>query len=194
MAEGRFVSAATAGPDPIALLFRHVLDERRRALFPPGARVLEIRSGAPQAGEAFDAALCAPGALDGVDVPWLATWLSKALRPGAPLLLSATNLRPLPVLLTLALTGRGDWSRRARWLAGGPTCVSPRDLREGLGPSFAWRGSFALGVLLPAAGDAGWAAQRPQIFGLLAAAESLVRRRPVFRGLGAFTVLEGFRR
>ena len=167
MAEGRFVPAASAGPDPVALLFRHVLDERRRALFPPGARVLEIRSAAPQAGGAFDAAVSPPGALDGVDVPALATWLAGALRPGAPLLLSVTN---------------------------GPGRASPRDLRDGLGPSFAWRGSFALGVLLPASADAGWAAERPQLFGLLAAAESLLRRRPGFRGLGAFTVLEGFRR
>jgi hypothetical protein len=195
MAEGGFVPAATAGPDPIALLFRHVLDERRRALFPPGARVLEIRSEAPQAEGAFDAALSAPGVLDGVEVPWLASWLSRVLRPGAPLLLSVTNVRPLPALLALALTGRGEWrSPRATPLRGGPGGSSPRDLREGLGPSFAWRGAFALGVLLPAAGHAGWAAERPQLFGLLAAAESLVRRRPVFRGLGAFTVLEGFRR
>jgi hypothetical protein len=195
MAEGRFVPAAPAGPDPVALLFRHVLDTRRRALFPPGARVLEIRPAASQAGGAFDAALSAPGALDGVDVPGLAAWLSRVLRPGAPLLLSVTNDRPLPALLALALTGRGDWrSRRATRLHGGPGQASPRDLRAGLGPSFAWRGSFALGVLLPAAGHAGWAAERPQLFGLLAAAESLVRRRPGFRGLGAFTVLEGFRR
>lgn len=193
MAEGRFVPAAFAGPDPITLLFRHVLDERRRALFPPGARVLEIRPAAPQAGGPFDAALSAPGALDGVDVPWLATWLSRALRPGAPLLLCVTNVRPLPALLARALTGRGEWpSRWSTRLHGGP--APPRDLRHGLGPSFAWRGSFALGVLLPAAGDAGWAAECPQLFGLLAAAEGLVRRRPVFRGLGAFTVLEGLRR
>ena len=195
MAESRFVPAAAAGRDPIALMFRHVLDQRRRALFPPGARVLEIRPAAPQAGAAFDAALSAPGALDGVDVPWLATWLPRALRPGAPLLLAVTNSRPLPALLALALTGRGDWrSRTATRLAGGPAYATPRDLRDGLGPSFAWRGSFALGVLLPAAGDAGWAGERPQLFGLLADAESLVRRRPGFRGLGAFTVLEGFRR
>jgi len=166
MAEGRFVPAAPAGPDPVALLFRHILDERRRGLFPPGARVLEIRRAAPQAGGAFDAALSAPGALDGVDVPGLAAWLARVLRPGSPLLLSVTNDR-----------------RQAS-----------RDLRAGLGPSFAWRASFALGVLLPAAGHAGWAAERPQLFGLLAAAESLVRRRPGFRGRGAFTVLEGVRR
>ena len=170
-------------------------DERRRAIFPPGARVLEIRSAAPQAGGPFDAAVSAPGALDGVDVSGLATWLAKALRPGAPLLLTVRNVRPLPALLARALTGRGDWrSRGAARLRGAVTQASPRDLREGLGPSFAWRASFALGVFLPAPGDAAWAAERPQIFGLLAAAESLVRRRPGFRGLGAFTVLEGIRR
>jgi hypothetical protein len=195
MAEGGFVPAAPAGPDPIALLFRQVLEERRRALFPPGARVLEIRSAAPHSDDTFDAALSAPGALDGVDVPSLAAWLSGALRPGATLLLSVTNPRPLPALLARALTGRGEWrSQRAAWHQGGERRASPRDVRDGLGPSFAWRGSFALGVLLPAAGDAGWAAERPQLFGLLAAAERLVRRRPGFRGLGAFTVLEGFRR
>lgn len=195
MAEGRSVAVAPAGPDPIALLFRHVLDERRRALFPPRARVLEIRSVAPESGEVFDAATAAPGALDAVDVPWLATWLPRALGRGAPLLLCARNLRPLPALAALALTGRGEWpSRRATGRAGLPGPASPRDLRDGLGPSFEWRGSFALGVLLPEAGEAGWAADSPQLFGLLAAAEGLLRRRPVFRGLGAFTVLEGFRR
>jgi len=102
---------------------------------------------------------------------------------------------PDAAAIARALTGRGEWrSRRATRLQGGERRASPRDVRDGLGPSFAWRGSFALGVLLPAAGDAGWAAERPQLFGLLAAAESLVRRRPVFRGLGAFTVLEGVRR
>lgn len=195
MAEGGFVPAATAGPDPIALLFRHTLDERRRALFPPDARVLEIRSAAPHAGDAFDAAVSAPGALHREDVPSLVTWLPGALRPGAALLLTITNPFPLPALLSRALTGRGEWrSRRAMRVQGGRSCPSLRDLRNCLGPSFGWRGSFALGVLLPAAGDAGWAAERPQVFGLLAAAESLVRRRTGFRGLGAFTVLEGFRR
>ena len=195
MAEGRPVPDATAGPDPIPLLFRYVLDERRRALFPPGARVLELRSASPPAGDAFDAALSAPGALDGVDVPSLAAWLPRALRPGAPLLLSVTNPRPLPALLSLALTGRGEWRSRSPMRPGsGRGYASPREVRDGLGPSFAWRGSFALGVLLPAVGAAGWAAERPQVFGLLAAAERLVRRRPGFRGLGAYAVLEGFRR
>src|SRR5260221_3774038 len=69
MVEAGFGPAVSAGTDPIALVFRHVLAERRRVLFPPGARVLEIRSEAPQADGAFDAALSAPGALDGVQVP-----------------------------------------------------------------------------------------------------------------------------
>ena len=171
MAEGR--------PDPVSLLFRYLLDERRRTLFPPGARVLEIGTPGDAGGGTFDAAWAGPGALDGAEPRLLADWLAGALRPGAPVLLCVRNPRPLPALLTGALTGAAP--------------PSPRELREAFGPAFSWRGGFALGLLLPAPGECGWAAESPQLFGLLAAAEGLLRGWPGFRGLGAFAALEGMR-
>jgi len=161
MADGR--------PDPVALLFRYLLDERRRTLFPRGARVLEIGVGADATGGTFDGAWADPGALDGMEPRRLAPWLAGALRPGAPLLLCVRNPRR------------------------GAASPSPRDLREALGAAFSWHGGFALGLLLPASGGCGWVAQRPQVFGLLAAGEGLLRRWPVLRGLGAFAALEGTR-
>jgi hypothetical protein len=186
MAEGR--------PDPVSLLFRYLLDERRRALFPRGARVLEIGPAGGAVGETFDGAWAGPGALDGAEPRRLAGWLAVVLRPGAPLLLCVRNPRPLPALLRCALTGAGDWrSRSAARASDGAAPPSPRQLREAFGPAFSWRGGFALGLFLPAPEESGWAAESPQLFGLLAAAEGLLRRRPVFRGLGAFAALEGTR-
>lgn len=199
MAEGR--------PDPVSLVFRYVLDERRRSLFPRGARVLDlgtdlaaVRSRGRAASEAgsggaeYDAAWAGPGAFDGVEPLHAASRLAGALRRGAPLLLCVRNPRPLPGLLARALTGEGDWQgRRAARIAGRPAPPSPRDVREAFGRGFAWRGGFALGLLLPAPGHAAWAAERPQLFGLLAAAESLLRRQPLLRGLGTFMALEGVR-
>ncbi|PYQ23299.1 MAG: hypothetical protein DMF79_04080 [Acidobacteria bacterium] len=147
MAEGR--------PDPVSLLFRYLLDERRRTLFPPGARVLEIGTPGDAGGGTFDAAWAGLGALDGAEPRRLAGWLAGALTGAAP--------------------------------------PSPRELREAFGPAFSWRGGFALGLLLPAPGECGWAAESPQLFGLLAAAEGLLRGWPGFRGLGAFAALEGMR-
>jgi len=191
MAEGR--------ADPVSLLFRYVVDDRRRALFPRGARVLEIGAEvaaalpSPCAGT-FDAVWAGPGALDGIEPRRLAVWLPGALRPGAPLLLCVRNPLPLPALLERVLTGAGDWrGRRAARIAGSPAPPTPREVREAFGRGFAWRGGFALGLFLPAPGRAAWAAERPQLFGLVAAAEALLRRRPVFRGLGAFVALEGVR-
>jgi len=178
MADGR--------PDPVGLLFRYFLDERRRTLFPPGARVLEIGAGADATGGTFDGAWAGPGALDGMEPQRLAPWLAGALGPGAPLLLCVRNPRPLPALVARALTGTGESWR-------GAASPSPRDLREALGAAFSWHGGFALGLLLPASERCGWVAERPQVFGLLAAGEALLRRWPVLRGLGAFAALEGTR-
>lgn len=191
MAEGR--------PDPVSLLFRYVLDERRRSLFPRGARVLEIGGDFAAAfpslrGARYDAAWAGPGALDGVEPFHAASFLAGALARGAPLLLCVRNPRPLPGLLARALTGEGDWQgRRAVRMGGRPVPPSPRDVREAFGPGFAWRGGFALGLLLPAPGHAAWAAESPQLFGLLAAAEGLLRRQPLLRRLGTFVALEGVR-
>jgi hypothetical protein len=185
---GRGALASPAIPDPVSLLFRHVLDERRRALFPPGLRVLEVKGGevAPAAADGpLDAAWAGPGALDGAPLASLGRRLALALRPGSPVLLCVGNARPLPVLLARALTGQG---RRP------PASPSLREVREALGPAFEWRRASALGVFLPAPGEAAWAAANPQLFGLLAAAERLVRDWPVLRGLGTLAVLEGVRR
>lgn len=185
---GRGALASPAIPDPVSRLFLHVLDERRRALFPSGARVLELKRGGPAPGApegALDGAWAGPGALDGVSPALLGRWLALALRPGSPVLLCVENGRPLPALLARALTGQGPRPS---------VSTNPRELRAALGAAFEWRRTSALGVLLPAPGGAAWAAAKPQLFGLLAALEGLVRSWPVLRGLGTMAVLEGVRR
>lgn len=75
------------GANPVGLLFRHVLDERARTLFPPGSRILDVGRQPAEAGALFDGAFAGPGALDGVDLEALGRALAAALRPGAPVLL-----------------------------------------------------------------------------------------------------------
>ena len=188
MAEGR--SRGLPSPrDPVSLLFRFTLDERRRVLFPRGGRVLEIRPGGwsgPEPDGGFDAAFGPPGALDGAEPERLGTWVARALRPRAPVVLCLPGPRPLPDLLARALTAApGTASPNARAL---------REWRARLGPDFAWRRTFALGVLLPGPGRSAWAGERPLLLGLAAAAERVLRGLPPFRGLGALAVLEGVRR
>jgi hypothetical protein len=72
--------------------------------------------------------------------------------------------------------------------------VGLHEARARLGPEFAWRGAFALGVVVPAASRQGWVRRHPQAFGALAAAEGLVRRWPLLRAAGEYLVLEGARR
>jgi hypothetical protein len=155
------------GPDPAGLLFRHVVEERARRLFPPGGRILILPSASSEAAAPFDAAYAAPGALDGADLEALGRSLAAALRPGAPVLLCVKRRR----------SGAGR--------------AGLREARVRLGPGFAWSASFGLGVLLP---GPEWARRHPQAFGILAALESVVRRRPVFRALGDYAALEGSRR
>jgi hypothetical protein len=158
------------GPNPVGLLFRHVLEERARELFPPGSRVLDVGREAAQAGALFDGAYAAPGALDDVDLQALGPALAAALRPGAPVLLCV---------------------RRGRPSAQHP---GPREARARLGPDFVWRGAFALGVVVPGERREGWVRRYPQAFGVLAALEGLVRRWPLLRALGHYSALEGARR
>jgi SAM-dependent methyltransferase len=151
------------------------------------------------AGSDFDGAYSGFGALNCADLPAVAGGLAAALRPGALVLLSLMTRRPLPALLEQALTGRGELPRGlGQPLVGGtPLPVSYPGLREvkrRFGPSFAWTGAFALGVLIPGPGHAGWASRHPQCFGLLAAIEGLVRRWPILRTLGDHVVIEGARR
>jgi hypothetical protein len=158
------------GPDPAGLLFRHVVEERARRLFPPGGRILILPWVSSEAATPFDAAYAAPGALDDADLETLGRTLTAALRPGAPVLLCIARRR----------SGAGR--------------AGLREARARLGPGLAWSASFGLGVLLPGPPRGDWARRHPQGFGILAALESVVRRWPVFRALGDYAALEGARR
>jgi hypothetical protein len=153
----------------VGLLFRHVLDERARKLFPPAARMLDVGQGAGEAGVLFDGAYAGPGVLDGVDLVELGRALAAALRPGAPVLLCLRRSRP-------------------------PKRPGLREARARLGPEFVWRGAFALGVLVPAESRQEWVRRHPQAFGVIAALEGVVRRWPLLRGFGDYVAIEGARR
>jgi SAM-dependent methyltransferase len=146
----------------------------------------------------FDGAYSDFGALNSADLEAVGRALAAALRPGAPVLLSLTGPWPLPAIAARALTGVGESRRGSEpQVAGVPVATSyptPREAREALGPCFAWRGGFALGVLMPGPAQAGFAARSPQAFGLLAMLESVCRGWPLLRALGDHYVLEGVRR
>jgi hypothetical protein len=149
-------------------VFRHVVEERARRLFPSAGRILVLPQMSGEVG-AFDGAYAGPGALDGADLDAVGRTLAAALRPGAPVLLCVTRRSG---------TGR----------------LALRDARARLGPGVAWSASFGLGVLAPGEAGEEWARRHPQAFGILAALESIVRRWPVLRGLGDYAALEGSRR
>jgi hypothetical protein len=172
-------------------LFRYAFQERLRSVFAPPALVLELGRDAGEdalllrgtgvgvevrapknlggLAPTFDGAYLGVGALEGADISRTGRDLAAALRPGAPVLLGLANPRSSP-----------------------PARLSPREVRQGLGPAFRWRGAFAWGLLLP--GDAAWIRDHPQAFGLLAALERILRRWPGLRGRGEIVVLEGTRR
>jgi SAM-dependent methyltransferase len=239
---------AQFGRNPVGLLFRHTVQERLRALFLPGARVLDLGCGTgedavflaergvhvhaldvsvamvertrakaaaqgladrvhPQrrgledlAGLAgpFDGAYSNFGALNCVDLAGLGEQLAGILRSGAPILVSFMGPAPLPATLERALTGRGQARGRRPAHVGGVALAvrHPRlaEARRLLGSAFQWRRAFALGVLVPGPEHEAWVQRHPMAFGLLAAAEGLVRGWPVLRGLGDHLVLEGARR
>jgi SAM-dependent methyltransferase len=135
-------------------------------------------------GSGFDGAYSNFGALNCADPRAVGRALARALRPGAPVLLSVMGPRA-------ALSGRPPR------VGGMPLPVAyptPGRLQRAFGPEFAWRGGFALGVLLPSPRHAGWTGRHPQAFGLLAIAESLLRGWPGLRALGDHNVVEGVRR
>jgi SAM-dependent methyltransferase len=149
------------------------------------------------AGSGFDGAYSDFGAVNCAALGTLGEGLARALRPGAPLIVSAIGRWPLPALAARSL-GLGGRTRSESPRVGGAAvparCLGPRELRETLGPAFAWRGAFALGVLVPGPPQEGWIARHPLAFGLLAAIEGIVRRWPGLRNLGDHVVIEGVRR
>jgi SAM-dependent methyltransferase len=236
------------GRNPVGLLFRHTVQERLRASFPAGARVLDLgcgtgedavflaergvhvhavdvssamvertRAKAAAQGLAewvhaerrgledlaglpgpFDGAYSNFGALNCVDLAGLGARLGGLLPSGAPILLSFMGPAPLPAVVERALTGRGEpRGRRPARVGGVALAVRHPGLGEArrlLGSAFQWRRAFALGVLVPGPEHEEWVRRHPMAFGLLAAAEGLVRGWPVLRGLGDHLVLEGARR
>ncbi|HEY7510402.1 MAG TPA: class I SAM-dependent methyltransferase [Vicinamibacteria bacterium] len=203
-----------------ALLYRYVLQERMRARFRPGTRVLNLGCGggedalwlasfgasvlgldpseaavqrARRAGIAagvgtrvrfevrradelrvqdgsFDGAFAAPGALAGVELPVAGRALAAVLREGAPVLVSVSAPRP-----ALARLGARQRAQRS------------------LGPAFAWRRGFGIGVVLPGGASSTWAARSPHAFAALALLERFARDAPVWRDLGDHLILDGAR-
>jgi SAM-dependent methyltransferase len=169
-----------------------------------GAVRFEVRAAEDVAGldagahdASFDGALSNFGALNCAELGAVGRGLAARLRPGAPVVLSLMGRWPLPELVAGALRGRGLPRGGEPRVAGVPVPARYPTLDEArrqLGPAFRWRDAWALGVLLPPPGRVGWVHERPQVFGMLAALERLVRRWPLVRGLGDHVVLEGERR
>jgi len=202
--------------NPVRRFFRHVIQERLKRLFPRESRVLDLECGlgedatflasqgvvvhamdpsresierarvlaaelgipegtlrferrtteelAGLAPEApFDGAYSSLGALKDADLAAVGRGLAGLLRPGAPILLG---------------------------LGVHPT---PRAVRETLGSGFRWTDAFGLGILVPGPARAAWVTRWPQLFGLLAAVEGLVRHWPALRNIAHVLVLQGVR-
>jgi SAM-dependent methyltransferase len=143
----------------------------------------------------FDGAYSNFGALNCTALPVVGPALQSRLRPGAPVAFCVIGARPLPGLVQEALTGRPARSPEAR--IGGRSIpargLSSRELRDGLGPGFSWRSCVALGVVVPAPAHEDWARRNPIAFGVLAAAERLVREWPGCRECGDHLLVEGTR-
>lgn len=149
------------------------------------------------AGSGFDGAFSDFGALNCAALGAVGDGLARALRPGARLLVSAIGRWPLPALVAgwLGLSGRPRTESPRVGGAPVPTrYLGPRELRDALGPAFAWSDAFALGVLVPGPPQEGWIARHPLAFGSLAAFEGVVRGWPGLRNLGDHVVVEGARR
>jgi len=151
--------------------------------------------GALEAGS-LDGAYSNFGALNCADLGAVGEGLARALRPGAPVVLSVVGPRPLPALVAEALTGRparpAEVRVEGRVVPARPFAAS--EVAAGLGPRFTWTGVSALGVLVPSPAHGAWAARNPMVFGALASLEAVVRSWPVLRGLGDHVLMEGRRR
>ncbi len=160
--------------------------ERARALaaglgIPDGSLRFERRTAEELVGlaseAAFDGAYSSLGALRDVDLAAVGRGLAALLRPGAPILLGLT-------LRGVAEAGCG---------AGGGGRPTPRAVREALGSAFGWTDAFGLGILVPGPAQSAWVTRWPQLFGLLAAVEGLIRHWPGVRDTGHAFVLQGVR-
>src|SRR4029450_13217449 len=118
--------------------------------------------------------------------------LARALRPGARVLLSVMGRWPLPALVARPFRSSRPNVEAPR--VGGlevPTrYLSPREVREALGPAFGWREGLALGGCAPGPPYEAWIARHAIAFGALAAVEGVVRRWPGLRNLGDHVVVE----
>jgi ubiquinone/menaquinone biosynthesis C-methylase UbiE len=143
----------------------------------------------------FDGAFSNFGALNCAALPAVGRAVVSCLRPGAPVAFCVVGRHPLPGLARQALTGRS--ARSPKVPVGGKLVSAPglsaRELRDGLGPGFSWRSCAALGVLVPAPAHEDWARRNPVAFGMLAAAERLVREWPGAREWGDHLLLLGTR-
>jgi hypothetical protein len=161
------------GPNPVTLLFHHVLRTRMQMLFAGRSRVADLGVtdlgvtdlGSPRD---FEGAFAGPGVLDRKDLGTVGRALAAALRPGAP------------VIVCVPRTGAQG--------------VGLLEVRASLGPEFTWSGAFALGLVVPREARQDWVRRHPQAFGILAAVEGVVRRWPLLRAAGEYLVLEGARR
>jgi hypothetical protein len=191
-------AAAVSSVQP-ALDFR--LEEARRRLGPPGARVLVLTGSrevdaADDVSGPFDAAWIAPAPLEGFDARGAGRRVAAALPSGAPVACVIPGCWPLPAVLERALLGEGDlpWPRRARLEDRPVPCLSAAAWREAFGAEFSWHRTHGVGVLVPARSSGTHVERHALSMGLLAAVEHVVGGWPVFRDLGDRILLEGVRR
>jgi SAM-dependent methyltransferase len=194
-AAGREVVGCDVSPERV----ERARDAARRLDLPPGRARFEVCAAeeAHSLGDGFDGAYASSRVLARADLAAAGAALARALRSGAPVLLSCSPPWPLPATLGRAVTGSGTLRARTQ---GQPGVALPRtfswpgDLRRALGDAFEWRRGFALGVLLPGPEQSSWVADHPLTFASLATFEGLVRSWPVLRSLGDRAVIEGTRR
>jgi SAM-dependent methyltransferase len=193
----RGVRVTGIDPSP-AMIAQARAKAAERGLGPEACRFETLHAEAVELlGRGYDGAYSNFGALNCGDLAAAGAALARALRPGAGVLVSLLGPWPLPAVVRRALTGLGEPRRGGVPRVGGvPVAVTYPTLaeaRRALGPGLVWSSAFALGVLLPGPEHEAWAARFPQTFAALAAAEGVVRRWPLLRGLGDHVVLEGRR-
>jgi SAM-dependent methyltransferase len=177
--------------DPSRVLREYALVPLRRQLRATGARVLVLTDarGAEELAATvtrFDAAWVELETLDGIDLPRLGRELSRLLRPGGQLVCVVPG-RSLRLLLCRALLGD----------AGGPPADTPGRAsfsawRRAFEPEVRWGRARAFELLVPRGCE--WRRLHPLAIALLAAAEHVVCRWPLLRGLGERVLHEGVRR